>query len=80
MLRCRVPTSSQFLLHWPNVKSEHEEADTLWAVRATRARSDHEEREAIREHRGTTDQEEEVMCTTSSPGAGYTSTIQVSGQ
>ena len=80
MLRCQIPTSSQFLLHWPNVKSEREEADTLLAVRATRARSDHGEREAIREYREITDQEEEVMCTTSSPGAGYTSTIQVSGQ
>ena len=50
MLRCQmIPTSSQFLLHWPNVKSEHEDADTLWAVRAIRASSDQGEREAIRE-------------------------------
>ena len=50
MLRCQILTSSQLRLHWPNVKSEHEEAeaDTVWAVRTARASSDRGEREAIR--------------------------------
>lgn len=50
MPRCQILTSSQLRLHWPNVKSEHEEAeaDTVRVVRTARASSDRGEREAIR--------------------------------